>query len=102
VGITKKAAIVSSAAAGAVGVRALVRASRRERAEHAAEGIADTILPTVADRAHYTEPRTGDDAHAPGHAHLDRAATREEATPKSVLSRPFAKHRRGLRQPGRL
>jgi hypothetical protein len=68
VGIKKKVAIAGGAAAGAVGARALVRASRRERAEHAAEGIAEVVL---ADAEENGRPRdvvpVGDEAHAPGH-----------------------------------
>jgi hypothetical protein len=43
-----------------------------------------------------------DEAHAPSHQHLPLIAeVREEPAPSTVRSRPFAKHRRGLRHPGK-
>jgi hypothetical protein len=92
----KKVVMAGGAAAGVVGVRAIVRASRRERAEHAAEGIAETILPTVAERAHGPDVvPVGDEAHAPGHGHLDRSSIREEQAPPAAPPPTVTEHRRG-------
>lgn len=95
--------VVGSAAAGVAGVRALVRARRRARLRRAAEGIVDAIMPSVHDSPPPTTPiAIGDDAHAPGHQHIQiTAEVRDEAPPPLVLERPFAKHRRGLRHPGK-
>jgi hypothetical protein len=99
----KKLTVIGSAAVATVGARALRRARRRAHAAGAAEGIAEAIQPSVADRAHATveQPQAGA-AHAPGHAHLDRASIRTARDSGRSWPRPFAKHRRGLRQPGRL
>jgi hypothetical protein len=45
---------------------------------------------------------TADNAHAPGHQHLPwTTAISDQPEPSPVRERPFAKHRRGLRHPGR-
>jgi hypothetical protein len=95
--------VVSSAAAGVIGFRAMVKARRRARLRRAAEGIVDAIMPSVADETPSTTPvATGDTAHAPGHQHLQMTAeVRAESAPPQVRERPFAKHRHGLRHPGR-
>lgn len=94
---------VSSAAVGVVGIRALLRAGRRARLRRAAGGIADAIMPSVTDEAPSTTPLpVPDEAHAPGHQHVRMTAgVREEPAPPPVRERPFAKHRHGLRHPGR-
>jgi hypothetical protein len=60
-------------------------------------------MPSVGHDVASTAPTwTGDVAHAPGHQHLPLTGdVREERTPPTVRSRPFAKHRHGLRHPGR-
>lgn len=103
-GNRSKYVVVGSAAAGvAGGVRALVRARRRARLRRAAEGIVDVILPSVAEGAPPTAPGAiGDEAHAPGHHHLRLTPeVREEPAPPPARHRPFAKHRHGLRHPGK-
>ena len=94
--------VVGSAAAGFAGA-ALVRARRRARLGHAAEGIVDAIMPTLGEEAPTTMPVvTGDEAHAPGHRHLEMGAeVREEPAPPPVRERPFAKQQHGLRHPGK-
>jgi hypothetical protein len=94
---------VSSAAVGVVGVRALLRARRRARLRRAAEGIADAIMPSLADEAPSMTPVAApDEAHAPGHQHMRMTAgVLEEPAPPPVRERPFAKHRHGLRHPGK-
>lgn len=95
--------VISTAAAGIAGIRALVRARRRARLRRAAEGFVDAIMPSVADKAPSTAPTViGDEAHAPGHRHLEMTAgVRDEPAPPPVRERPFAKHRHGLRHPGK-
>ena len=94
---------VSAAAVGVVGVRALQRARRRARLGRAAEGIVDAIMPSVEAEAPSTTPvPVADEAHAPGHQHVwMTAGILEESAPPPVRERPFAKHRHGLRHPGK-
>jgi hypothetical protein len=94
---------VSSAAVGVVGVRAWRRARRRARLGRAAEGIADAVMPSVEAETPSTTPvPVADDAHAPGHQHMRMTAgVLEEPAPPPVRERPFAKHRHGLRHPGK-
>ena len=92
---------VAVTAAGALGLNAL-RTRRRTRLEHAAEGIADAIMPSVADDAPSKPAPTVDEAHAPGHQHLHRtAASEEESTAPRLRGRPWTKHAHGLRHSGR-
>jgi hypothetical protein len=95
--------LISSAVAGFAGVRAAVRARRRARLGRAAEGFVDAIMPSVADKVPTAAPIVIDDeAHAPGHRHLEMTAgVRDEPAPPAVRERPFAKHRHGLRHPGK-
>ncbi len=94
---------VSAAAVGVVGIRALRRARRRARLGVAAEGIVDAVMPSVEDEAPSTTPvPVADEAHAPGHQHMRMTAdVVEETAPPPVRERPFAKHRHGLRHPGK-
>jgi hypothetical protein len=94
--------VVGSAAAGVAGA-ALVRARRRARLRHAAEGIGEAIMPSVGEEAPATTPvAAGDESHAPGHRHLEIGPdVREEPAPPPVQERPFAKQRHGLRHPGK-
>jgi hypothetical protein len=94
---------VSSAAVGVVGVRAWRRARRRARLGRAAEGIVDAVMPSVEAEAPSTTPvPIADEAHAPGHQHMPMTAgVLEERAPPPVRERPFAKHRHGLRHPGK-
>ena len=95
--------VAVSAAVGAVGVRALLRARRRARLRRAAEGMVDAIMPSVADEAPSTTPvPVADEAHAPGHHHMRMTAgVLEEPAPPPIRERPFAKHWHGLRHPGK-
>jgi hypothetical protein len=94
---------LTSAAAGVAGMRSLARKRRRARLRRAAEGIAETVMPSVAaEMPSVAMPRpVGDDAHAPGHRHLSTDAFDDEPAPPPVRSRPFAKQRHGLRHPGK-
>jgi len=95
--------VVGTAAAGVAGIRAFMGARRRARLSQAVEGIGEAIMPSVADEAPSTTPvGIGDEAHAPGHRHLQvTTEVRGEPAPPPVRERPFAKHRRGLRHPGK-
>jgi len=94
---------LTSAAAGVAGVRALARTRRRARLRRAAEGIGETVMPSVAaELPSVSLPlAAGDEAHAPGHRHLSMEAIDDEPAPPPVRSRPFAKQRHGLRHPGK-
>lgn len=93
--------VAVTAAAGALGLNAL-RARRRARLGHAAAGIVDAIMPSVAAEAPSIPAPTADEAHAPGHQHLHRtAATEEDPTAPRLRGRPWTKHAHGLRHPGR-
>jgi hypothetical protein len=88
----------------AVGVAAVARRRRRRgRLGEAAEGFVDTVMPSIGrDAPAKTPPEGIDEAHAPGHRHLPwRAKAVEEPVTEGEVSRPFAKHHRGLRHPGR-
>jgi hypothetical protein len=88
--MTAGAAIV-----GGAGLAAARRKRRRERLGEAVVGIADTIMPSVAEDVHRVEelPVT-DVAHAPVHTHL---APPGEAREERVLkARRFGKRDRGL------
>ena len=94
--------VVGSVAVG-LGGAALVRARRRARLGRAAEGFVDAIMPSVGEEASAATPVVaGDEAHAPGHRHLELGAeVREEPAPPPFRERPFAKHQHGLRHPGK-
>ena len=78
-----------TAAAGALGLNAL-RARRHARLEHTVEGIVSAIKPSGAADAPSKPAPTADEAHAPGHQHLHRAANTEEASTASRLrGRPW-------------
>lgn len=96
-------AAVAGAAIGVAGIGALRRARCRARAHRAAQGTADVTLSTVAEDRPPTSPLGGGDrAHAPGHRHLAMTAhLRGGRPPRPVGARPFAKHRHGMRHPGR-
>ena len=86
--------------AGAVGIAAL-RKRRHARLEPAAEGIAEAIMPSVADDIPREPEQVADVAHAPGHQHLAPAA--DEAAPVPRLrERPWTRQRHNLRHPGRV
>lgn len=82
----------------AVGTLARLRWSARARA--AGKGFVEDVMPSVLER-----PRAADgldEAHAPGHRHVPLARTAADGPePHAVAARPFAKHRHGLRHPGR-
>ena len=91
--------VAVTATAGAVGLAAL-RAKRHARLEHAAEGIADAITPSVADNIPSEPEPIADEAHAPGHQHM--APVKADASPVPRLrERPWMKSHRGLRCSGR-
>ncbi len=93
--------VTATAGSAAIAVGAMVRARRRSRVAQATEGFAESIMPTPTPRASSSGP-VADEAHAPGHQHL-HLGERElnEPRPKSTRVRPFAKHRHGMRHPGR-
>ena len=93
--------VAVTAAAGAVGLTAS-RARRRARLEHAAEGIVDAIMPSVAENAPPKPAPVADEAHAPGHQHLHPTAViEEESTAPRLRERPWTKQAHGLRHPDR-
>ena len=68
---TKLVAVGSAAAGAALWAR---QARRRARAQQAAAGIAEAIMPSVAaeaERAVAVDGPAADEAHAPGHTHLE-------------------------------
>jgi hypothetical protein len=88
--MTAGAAIV-----GGAGLAAARRKRRRERLGEAVVGIADTIMPSVAEDTPRLEALPGTDvAHAPGHAHLAPPAEAREETVLKV--RRFGRRDRGL------
>ena len=72
---------IGSTAAGVMTVRGL---QRRRRARPGGAAV----------------PR--DPAHAPGHRHLPLTDVLEQPDPPRVYERPFGKHQRGLRHPGKI
>jgi len=96
---------VTVAAGSATAAFARSRHARRKaRMASAVEGIAEAVLPSVVAETPAVDlpSATADVAHAPGHRHLafDETNARPHGS-RRVQSRPFAKHRRGLRHPGR-
>lgn len=92
---------LAAAAAGSVlAAGAFARARRRARA--AGRGFVEDIMPSVLEEPPTPKMAGFDDAHAPGHRHLPLEGwVSDAAEPAQVRSRPFAKHRHGLRHPGR-
>lgn len=98
----RRAMLVAGATAGVVGYRAVRRARRRERLRQAGEGIEDVLGPPPLGDSWMPPTSVADEAHAPGHQHLQvPQEVREQRPPAAVHERPFAKHRHGLRHPGR-
>ena len=93
---------IAGAAIGVAGIGAVRRARRRARLGQAVEGIADTIMPSAEREVPAASAvPVRDEAHAPGHRHLAFPAEPPEPPAATVGERPFAKHRHGLRHPGR-
>lgn len=92
-----------SVAAGVLGARALVRAGRRGGLRQALTGAVDAVMPSARRSwpVPATRPHDEDEAHAPGHAHLQPPARAALFDGPPARARPFAKHRHGLRHPGR-
>ena len=103
--MTKRSPFVAAAAGSAlVALGTVVRARRRGRVDDATRGIGAAIMPTTLHGAESVAPQSpiADESHAPGHQHLHWSEeTTDEARPRPVRERPFAKHRHGLRHPGR-
>ena len=95
--------VVVTAGSAAFAARALSRARRRARLAASTKGIAEVIMPSVVEETPSAQQRLiTDESHAPGHQHLmRRAMNASESEPEPVDDRPFAKHQRGLRHPGR-
>lgn len=86
-------------AAGVGGLRALYRVRRRARLSRVVSGVGNVVTPPEGSAPAF---RAADVAHAPGHRHLQLTAeVRAQPQPPPVRERPFAKHRHGLRHPGR-
>ena len=98
---SKYVATIGSAAAGMMAARALKR-RRRARLGRAAEGFADTVMPNRDPVPEAVHDMDGDEAHAPGHRHLPLADIADQREPVPVYERPFEKHHRGLRHPGKI
>jgi hypothetical protein len=90
---------MGSAALGVSGM--IVRARRRVQMRRAAEGIVDSIMPSVADAVGPSDRSSGDEAHARGHQHVPPTADEPVRHAAAAATRTFAKHQRGLRHPGR-
>ncbi len=88
--MTAGAAIV-----GGAGLAAVRRKRRRERLGEAVVGVADTVMPSVAEDTPGLEVLPGADvAHAPGHTHLGPPADAREE--RVLKARRFARRDRGL------
>ena len=74
--------------AGSVALGALVAARRRARLRRAAEGVREAILPSHVIDLPYEE-RIADEAHAPGHQHLEAPSDRPIPR-RARLGRPEA------------
>jgi hypothetical protein len=100
-GTRRKIATAAASIAGTtLAAGALVRA--RQRALNAGKGALEDLMPSVLEHAPEPEMAGFDAAHAPGHRHLPLARwARRRQTPQVGAPRPFAKHRHGLRHPGR-
>ena len=97
----KSKLIVVTAGSAALAARTLSRNRRRARLAASTNGIAEMIMPSALEKTPSAQQRVAtDESHAPGHQHLmRREMTAPE--PEPVDDRPFAKHQRGLRHPGR-
>lgn len=96
--------VAATAGSAALAVGAVARARRRARVANATQGVSEVIMPSVLQDTPFVAPRmrVGDEAHAPGHQHLQRrGADTEGRRPKPMRVRPFAKHQHGSRHPGR-
>lgn len=102
-GKRSRLAAVAGTAIGIAGLGVARRIWRWARRGGADEGATDALAPAVEGNRSPAPPRPPvDEAHAPGHRHLSlRADVRDERAPRPVRARPFAKHQRGLRHPGR-
>lgn len=98
---TRLAALAGSAAAGsAIAVGTVARLRRRARLRAAGRGFVEDVMPSILEPTRSADGL--DEAHAPGHRHLvRRRAVNDGAGTLPVGTRPFAKHRHGLRHPGR-
>jgi hypothetical protein len=93
--------IVVTAGSAAFAARALSKVRRRARLARTTKEIAEAIMPSVVEETRSANPlAVTDESHAPGHQHLARREM-TAAEPEPVYDRPFAKHQRGLRHPGR-
>ena len=91
--------LAAAAAGSALAAGALARFRRRARA--AGKGFVEDVMPSVLEQLPEPTMPGFDEAHAPGHRHVPLIGRSDGATPRRVNSRPFAKHRHGLRHPGR-
>lgn len=104
-GNRSKLAVAAAGSAFALGMAR--RKRRRARAMAAGRGFVEDVMPSVLDTGPAAGPAAAgevapDEAHAPGHRHLTLGGRiAHEAPPPRVRERPFAKHRHGLRHPGR-
>jgi len=88
-------------AASAVGL-AWARSRRRSRLARAAQDFAASVMsPPAPEVSTAAQPPAVDEAHAPGHRHRRWARWAPAPAPPASGTRPFAKHRHGLRHPGR-
>lgn len=89
-----------AAVAGSVlAAGALARVRRRARA--GGRGFVEDVMPSVLEAPPEPAMAGFDEAHAPAHRHVPLARRLDGNAPRRVASRPFAKHRHGLRHPGR-
>jgi len=101
----KKAMTIATASAAAIITRAIARARRRSRIEssEARKVYVETSMPMLSSEKESQMPsQLVDEAHAPGHKHLRWSKeAAEEDRPVMTRHRPFSKHQRGMRHPGR-
>ncbi len=88
---------------GALAFSAFLSARRRARLASGTRGFVEDIMPSVGEAtpsAPQGEP-VANEAHAPGHRRRGLPEPEVPPAPRRLGWRPFAKHRRGLRHPGR-
>lgn len=93
--------VIATVGSAALAASALSIARRRRRFAVDFEGVSDELNSSEASESSTATTLTDvDKAHAPGHRHLSR---HEAPSIRSghIYMRPFAKHQRGFRHPGR-
>ena len=99
----KRRTVAIAAAVTTVLAKTFASSRRHSKLRKSRDSFAENLSPMVSTTQ---EPPPADpemnEARAPGHRHLRWSKeAEEEPTPKPVRNRPFSRHQRGLRHPGR-